>query len=110
MNEINLIMYCATGLIMCNKVVEIGATYKNKNANMNNLPERILSLIANCLGMIFAVYTQNNPIFINYTCISFLDSVSLIVRSYYASYNKFEPSPSIHLKQQNVEDDNEEIV
>ena len=107
----NYFMYCATGLYLISTVPDIYANYKNKNANLYNLLDKSLLLIACGLGLTYGIVTSNIPIIINYTPSLFLDSFALSLRIYYASQNKFKSLPGIQNTSTVIEiKDCEEIV
>ena len=103
-------MYSATFIYLVSTIPDIYANYKNKNANLYNLMDKGLMLIACCLGLTFGIFTNNMPVIINYLPSVFLDIFSLTLRIYYASQNKFKSLPGIQNTSTIIEiKDSEEI-
>ena len=81
------LMYTASFLYISCYVPELYANYKNANANIYNIPEKIIMLIATTCGFSYAVIIIDTPLMINYGSILFLDIVALTMRAYYAHNN-----------------------
>jgi len=86
------LMYIATFLYLSCYIPELYANYKNKNANIYNIPEKVIMLAASSFGLSYAVVTQNIPLTVNYAPFLALDVVALWMRMYYADYNPHVPS------------------
>jgi uncharacterized protein with PQ loop repeat len=66
---------------------ELYANWKNKNANIYNLPERVLLLIGTFFAFSYSILTKNQALIINYTPILCLDAIVLLMRLYYWRLN-----------------------
>ena len=58
------LMYSATAVWLFTAVPELYANYINKNANMYNLPEKILGITGLSLALACAVITKDKPLII----------------------------------------------
>jgi hypothetical protein len=85
-NEI--IMYTATGFYFICYIPELYANYKNKNANLYNVPEKILLLFGSILAFTYAVQLGDTSIIVNYGLAVGIDFVALSMRIYYALHNQ----------------------
>jgi lipid-A-disaccharide synthase-like uncharacterized protein len=85
-NEI--IMYTATGFYFICYIPELYANYKNKNANLYNVPEKILLLFGSILAFTYAVQLGDTSIIVNYGLAVGIDIVALSMRIYYAIHNR----------------------
>jgi uncharacterized protein with PQ loop repeat len=68
---------------------ELYANYKNKNANVYNVPEKVIMTIATILAFSYAVLNNNTELITNYGPILVLDIIALSMRIYYANKNKY---------------------
>ena len=59
-------MYTAIGLYFICYAPGVYADFKNKNANIFNLPEKIVSLCGTTFGLIYSVRINNIPLIVNY--------------------------------------------
>jgi uncharacterized protein with PQ loop repeat len=66
---------------------DLYANWKNKNANIYNLPEKLVFLIGTCFATAYSIQTQNNALIINYVPILCLDIMVLLMRVYYWRIN-----------------------
>ena len=82
------LMYMATALFSFCYVPTLYADFRNKNANLYNLPERIVLLCAMFLGITYAIRIQNMTLVIHYVPNICLETCTLLMKSYYASQNK----------------------
>jgi len=80
-------MYTATGFYFICYIPELYANYKNKNANIYNIPEKVFMLFGSILAFTYAVQLNNVSIMVNYGLNIGIDIVALAMRSYYAIYN-----------------------
>jgi len=87
------LMFSASILYFICYVPELYATYKNKNANVYNMPEKFLVTIGSVLALTYAVRTNSIPLMTNYAPILTLDVITLSARLYYASQNGYSPQP-----------------
>ena len=78
-------MYMATFLYLACYVPELYANYKNKNANIYNIPEKVIMLAASSFGLAYAISTDNMPLVINYAPFLAFDVAALWMRVYYAT-------------------------
>jgi uncharacterized protein with PQ loop repeat len=67
---------------------ELYANYKNKNANMYNVPEKIIMLIGSLFAFSYSALNNNTELMINYGPILSLDIIAFIMRIYYVYINK----------------------
>jgi len=82
------LMNIASVLYIVCYVPELYANYKNKNANVWNLPEKIVMLIATIFAFAYVLLNGNEALLINYGPILGLDLIALLMRVYYASRNR----------------------
>jgi len=85
MNE--YILNVATILFIICYFPDFYAIIKNKNAKINNIPEKIIILLGSSCGLHYAVINNNNALLFNYSTILTLDIISLLLRVYYAYKN-----------------------
>ena len=78
------LMNTASVLFFVCYVPELYANYKNKNANIYNLPEKVVMLAASGLALFYAVLNTDDALILNYAPILTLDVVALGMRGYYA--------------------------
>jgi hypothetical protein len=69
-------------------VPEFYANYVNKNANLNNVIEKVIMLIATIFALSYSLKINNQALIINYAPVFTLDVVALSMRSYYAYKNR----------------------
>jgi len=82
-----VLMYAASALYFICYFPELYANYVNKNANVYNMPEKIIMLIASSLGLTYAIRTNNVALMTNYGPLITFDIVALLMRLYYAYNN-----------------------
>jgi hypothetical protein len=82
------LMNTATVLYLICYAPEFYANYINKNANLYNVFEKIVMLSATGFGLGYAVSLKNNTLISNYGPLVALDSIALLMRSYYAYKNR----------------------
>lgn len=73
-------------------IPELYANYKNKNANVYNMPEKFLMLIGSGFALSFAVMNEDIALMSNYGPIVALDFIALLMRLYYVVHNTV-PAP-----------------
>lgn len=83
-----MIMYVATGFYFVCYLPELYANYKNKNANIYNIPEKILMLMGSILAFSYAIELNNTSIIVNYSLNVGIDTIALIMRLYYVLHNQ----------------------
>ena len=81
------LMYTATALYFSCYVPILYADVKNRNANLNNLPERVLSLIAGMFAVIYSTRIHSIPLMVNYIPHVILESFVLVIKIVYVYHN-----------------------
>jgi uncharacterized protein with PQ loop repeat len=81
------LMYVASFLYLSCYIPELYANYKNKNANIYNIPEKIIMLVACSCGLSYSLINNNVALMVNYGPMILLDIITLSMRLYYASIN-----------------------
>ncbi len=81
------LMYVASFLYLSCYIPELYANYKNKNANIYNIPEKIIMLSATSCGLSYALINNNIALIVNYGPMISLDIISLLMRVYYTIIN-----------------------
>lgn len=81
----------ATVLYVVCYIPELYANYKNKNANIYNIPEKVVIFIGTSFAFAYAVVLDDNALIINYGPILALDVIALFMRIYYAYKNMANP-------------------
>ena len=79
-------MYIASFLYLTCYIPELYANYVNKNANIYNLPEKVLMLVATTCGFSYGILNENNALIVNYGPMIILDITALGMRIYYAYF------------------------
>ena len=64
-------------------IPELYANYKNKNANVYNMPEKFLMLIGSGFAFSFALVNEDIALISNYGPLLALDVIALLMRLYY---------------------------
>ena len=82
------LMNIATALYLICYIPELYANYKNKNANLWNVPEKVLILVGTTFAFSYGVVVKDDAIIINYAPLVALDAVALGMRIYYACHKK----------------------
>jgi len=83
------LMYCASALYFSCYLPELYATYRNKNANVYNIPEKVLIFIGTNLALSYAIINNNIPLMTNYGPLFVMDLLTFIMRLYYAYQNRY---------------------
>jgi len=82
------LMYIASvGFFVC-YIPDFFANVINKNANIYNVYEKLIMLIATTFALSYSITINNNALIINYAPIFCLDFISLTMKSYYAYKNR----------------------
>jgi hypothetical protein len=68
-------------------IPELYANYKNKNANIYNVPEKVLMVIGTGFAFSFSVLNDDVSLMANYGPILALDVIALLMRVYYVYIN-----------------------
>ena len=105
------LMYVASFLYLSCYVPELYANYKNKNANIYNIPEKIIMLTATTCGLTYALINNNIALIVNYGPMLSLDIIALLMRVYYANINTTTIAEINQINQinENEKDEDEEI-
>lgn len=105
------LMYTTSALFFVCYIPDLYANYINKNANIYNLPEKVIIFIATCLALSYAIINKNIPLITNYGPLLLLDGVSLVMRLYYSRKNWIIENNAklVENKESNEELDNDEI-
>jgi uncharacterized protein with PQ loop repeat len=82
------LMNAASFIYVVCYVPELYANWKNKNANIYNVPEKVIIVIGTSFSFAYSVLNDDNSLIINYTAILFLDIVALLMRAYYVWKNR----------------------
>ena len=69
-------------------IPELYANYKNKNANIYNLPEKILVLTGSAFAFTYAFCINDLVLISNYAPLLTLDIIALLMRGYYIYRNR----------------------
>lgn len=69
-------------------IPELYANYKNKNANVYNMPEKFLMLIGSGFALSFAIMNEDLALITNYGPIVALDVIALLMRLHYVIRDK----------------------
>lgn len=83
----DFLMNIASILYIACYLPELYANYKNKNANVYNIPEKVVILIGTTFAFSYAILEQEESLIINYGPILALDTVALGMRVYYVYKN-----------------------
>jgi uncharacterized protein with PQ loop repeat len=86
------LMNTATILFFICYIPELYANYKNKNANIYNLPEKIVVLSGSAFAFAYAYATDNPVLIINYAPLLTLDIIAFLMRAYYVYNNRLIPA------------------
>ena len=82
-----LMNICTVCYLVC-YVPDLYANYKNKNANVWNIPEKVLIFIGTGFALAFAVVTEDKALLTNFAPLFVLDGASMGMRAYYAYKNR----------------------
>jgi hypothetical protein len=96
------LMNIATGLYFACYNPEFYANYRNKNANIYNVFEKIVMVSATGFGLGYSISIQNSTLIYNYGPIFALDTIALFMRGYYA-YRNIGLETRVELPQQDTE-------
>jgi len=81
-------MYTASSFYFVCYLPDLYGNYKNKNANIYNVPEKLFMFFGSILALSYALNTNNQALIVNYGPLLLLDTTSLVMRTYYA-YNNY---------------------
>jgi len=82
------LMYTASVWFFLCYIPDFFANIINKNANIYNVYEKLIILIATTFALSYSITINNNALIINYAPIFCLDFISLLMKSYYAYKNR----------------------
>lgn len=82
------LMNTASVLYIVCYLPEFYANYENKNANIYNVFEKIIMLVACSCALQYSISINNKALIINYAPALTLDIIALIMRTYYAYNNR----------------------
>lgn len=82
------LMNIASFLYLLCYIPEAYANIHNKNANVYNIPEKVLMLSATTFALLYAITINDESLIINYGPLLSLDVLMLIIRIYYAYFYK----------------------
>jgi hypothetical protein len=82
------LMNTASVLFFICYVPELYANWKNKNANIYNIPEKVLVLLATGFAFSYAMANNDISLISNYGPLLGLDIVALLMRLYYVIKNR----------------------
>jgi uncharacterized protein with PQ loop repeat len=85
--EHDYLMNIATALYFICYIPELYANYHNKNANIYNLPEKVVVFIGTSFALSYSVVNMNTPLIINYAPLMCLDTIAMLMRMYYVYKN-----------------------
>ena len=77
----------ASALYIVCYIPELYANYKNKNANVFNIPEKVLMLLGTGFSLTYAVLNNNSALIINYGPLFALDIIAFLMRLHYVLKN-----------------------
>jgi len=76
----------STMFLLC-YIPEFYANYRNKNANMYNVFEKIFMAFGTGFGLGYSLTTDSEALIINYSTLFTLDMIALFMRLYYTYKN-----------------------
>jgi uncharacterized protein with PQ loop repeat len=82
------LMNTASILFFICYIPELYANWKNKNANIYNIPEKVVIVIASGFAFAYSIVNQDNALILNYGPILALDIIAFAMRLYYVYNNK----------------------
>lgn len=85
--SVSYLMYSASVLYIICYIPEMYANYKNKNANIYNVPEKIIMLTATIMAFSYSIINNKPELITNYGPILVLDIIALKMRLYYLYVN-----------------------
>jgi len=87
MNHVYL-MNISTAVFFVCYIPELYANYRNKNANVYNMPEKVLMVMGSGFALSYALMNSDLALISNYGPILVLDIVALLMRAYYVYINR----------------------
>lgn len=86
MNHVYLMNISTIVFFIC-YIPELYANYKNRNAYIYNIPEKILMVMGSAFALSYALMNSDVALITNYGPILTLDIVALLMRAYYVYIN-----------------------
>jgi hypothetical protein len=81
------LMNIASTMFLICYIPEFYANYRNKNANMYNVFEKIFITCGTGFGLGYSLTTDSQALIFNYSTLFTLDMIALFMRAYYAYMN-----------------------
>ena len=82
------LMNIASVLFFICYIPEFYANYRNKNANIYNVFEKVVMLAGTGFGLGYSLSSESSTLIINYSTLFCLDTIALFLRAYYAYKNR----------------------
>jgi len=82
------LMNIASILFLICYIPEFYANYRNKNANIYNVFEKVVMISGTGFALGYSLSTNSPALRFNYSTLFFLDTISLFIRIYYAYKNR----------------------
>jgi len=86
--DLEYLMYLASVFYFFGYIPDIYANWVNKNANIYNLPERILFLTGSCFAVSYSVIIHDNTLIVSYVPLLAVEIFTLLMRIYYCQMNR----------------------
>ena len=77
------LMNIASTLFFICYIPELYANYKNKNANLYNMPEKVVLILASGFALSYAIVNDDVSLISNYAPLVGLDIIAFLMRLYY---------------------------
>ena len=84
------LMNISSALLFICYIPELYANYKNKNANIYNVPEKVLIVFGTSFAFAYAIMNEDIALMSNYGPILTLDVIALLMRVYYVYINHYK--------------------
>jgi len=85
--EHDYLLNIASALYFVCYVPELYANYKNKNANIYNVPEKVVIFVGSTFAFTYSILKNDTALIANYGPLLFLDAVAMLMRIYYMYKN-----------------------
>ena len=86
--DYSILMNISSALYFVCYIPELYANYKNKNANIYNMPEKVVLLMATGFALAYSILINDNALIINYAPLIGLDLIAFSMRLYYIYRDK----------------------
>ena len=87
------LMNTSSALFFICYIPELYANYKNKNANIYNVPEKVLIVFGTGFAFMYSYMNAEPTLMINYGALLSLDVIALLMRIYYVYINHTRMPP-----------------